>query len=100
VIAKTIAIHSSHGIPLLGDLRGSSRVPTTLAGGAGFLQVLIFTMSKKLSDWSYFHGQGNEAEHLGVVSAADAQSAIKATIKECALKDEQQQKRLAARPDE
>ena len=49
--------------------------------------------------WRISRIQGNKAEQLGVVTAADAQAAIKAAVKEFTVSDKAQQNRLAARPD-
>jgi hypothetical protein len=58
-------------------------------------------MRKKLSSsWRVIRIRGNKAELVGTVPAADEKSAIKTAIKEYKIDNPEQQRRLAARPDE
>jgi hypothetical protein len=60
----------------------------------------IRAMRKKLSSWRVIRIRGNKAELVGTVPAADEKSAIKTAIKEYKIDNPEQQRRLAARPDE
>jgi hypothetical protein len=56
-------------------------------------------MAKKMSRWRISRIRGSKAEQLGVVTAADAEAAIKVAIKEFEVADKHRQSQLAARPN-
>ena len=55
-------------------------------------------MTKELPRWAISLIRGSRAEHLTIVNAKDAESAIVAVIKDRNITDPQSVKRLAARP--
>jgi hypothetical protein len=55
-------------------------------------------MSKELPCWAVSLIRGSRAEHITIVNAKDAESAISAVIKDHKITDRNSIKRLAARP--
>ena len=55
-------------------------------------------MSKELPRWAVSLIRGRRAEHITIVNAKDAASAISAVVKDHNITDPQSIKRLAARP--
>jgi hypothetical protein len=55
-------------------------------------------MSKELPRWAVSLIRGSKAEHITIVNAKDAKSAISAVVKDRNITDRESIKRLAARP--
>jgi len=55
-------------------------------------------MTKALPRWAVSVIKGRRAEHITIVNAKDAESAISAVVKDRSITDQESIKRLAARP--